>query len=94
MISWEEFREKGYYVVPTNPDWKKNAVGMRNFCDDPEGHPLNTPSGKLEIYSERLAEHFPGDLERPPVPHWIENGESHDEQSGRPKHLPHDLPPV
>ena len=80
MITWEEFREMGYYVVPTNPDWKKKDVGMRKFYEDPENNPLKTPSGKLEFYSQRLAERFPDDKERPPVPHWIEKGESHDER--------------
>jgi len=41
---------------------------------------LKTPSGKLEFYSQNLAKHFPDDDERPPVPHWIEKGESHDER--------------
>ncbi len=80
MITWEEFSKKGYYVVPTNPDWKKKDVGMRKFHEDPGNNPLSTPSGKLEFYSQRLAENFPGDMERPPVPHWIEKGESHDER--------------
>ena len=53
---------------------------MRNFAEDPEHNPLSTPTGKLEFYSQRLAEHFPDDKERPPVPHWIERGESHDER--------------
>jgi molybdopterin guanine dinucleotide-containing S/N-oxide reductase-like protein len=80
MVTWEEFSEKGYYVIPTDPDWKKKEVGMRGFYEDPENNPLNTPSGKLEFYSQRLAEKFPGDIERPPLPHWIEKGESHDER--------------
>ena len=79
MISWEEFEEKKYYVVPTDPDWKKYPPGLRRFYEDPENNPLSTPSGKLEYYSQALAEHFPDDDERPPVPHWIEKGESHDE---------------
>ena len=39
----------------------------------PEKHPLETPSGKLEFYSQRLADHFPDDNERGPLPKWIEN---------------------
>jgi trimethylamine-N-oxide reductase (cytochrome c) len=80
LISWKEFKEKGYYVVPTHPDWKQKPVGMRSFYEDPGHNPLPTPSGKLEIYSQRLAEKFPGDIERPPSPHWIEKGQSHDER--------------
>jgi anaerobic selenocysteine-containing dehydrogenase len=53
---------------------------MRKFYENPQNNPLNTPTGKLEFYSQRLAENFPGDIERPPVPHWIEKGESHDER--------------
>jgi len=80
MITYEEFQEKGYFVVPTDPDWKEFKTGMSEFRDDPDSHPLKTPSGKIEFYSQGLAEHFPDDKERPPVPHWIEKGESHDER--------------
>jgi len=80
LISWEELEEKGYYVVPMYKDWKKDKVGIRAFYEDPEAHPLKTPSGKIEFYSERLAKHFPDDKERPPVPHWIEKSEIHDER--------------
>jgi len=52
---------------------------MRDFYEDPEANPLKTPSGKIEFYSQNLAKYFPDDKERPPVPHWIERGESHDE---------------
>ena len=68
LISWEEFNEKGYYVVPTDPDWEKIPAGLIEFYEDPEKHPLTTPTGKLEFYSTGLAEHFPDDDERPPVP--------------------------
>ncbi len=34
---------------------KKNPVGLSAFRADPEKNPLKTPSGKIEIYSERLA---------------------------------------
>jgi anaerobic selenocysteine-containing dehydrogenase len=53
---------------------------MKEFYEDPDNHPLKTPSGKIEFYSQNLARHFPDDEERPPVPHWIEKGISHDER--------------
>ncbi len=80
LVSYEEFEKKGYFVIPTDPDWKKYPAGLAEFYRDPEEHPLKTPSGKIEFYSQNLAKHFPGDRERPPVPHWIEKGESHDER--------------
>jgi molybdopterin guanine dinucleotide-containing S/N-oxide reductase-like protein len=80
LVSWEEFKEKGHYVIPNDPDWEKHEIGLRKFYEDPKNNPLRTPSGKLEYYSQRLADHFPDDRERPPVPHWIEKGISHDER--------------
>lgn len=79
LISWEKFKENEYYVVPTDPEWDKDSPGLGDFYKDPEKHPLTTPTGKLEIYSEKLAKHFPDDEERPPYPKWIPYGESHQE---------------
>jgi anaerobic selenocysteine-containing dehydrogenase len=80
LVSWEELREKSYYVVPIAPDWDQDKPGMRAFVEDPQANPLQTPSGLLEIYSEALATTFPYDLERPPIPKWVERGETHDER--------------
>ena len=79
-ISYEELREKKYYVVTADPNWKKYKVGIKDYCDHPEKHPLKTPSGKIEFYSQNLAKHFPDDKERPPVPHWVEKSDYHDER--------------
>lgn len=80
FINWEDFKEKQYYVFPTAPDWENDPPGLRKFYEDPEHNPLETPSGKLEIYSERLAMNFPEDRERGPIPRWIESSETHDER--------------
>ena len=80
LIKWEDFVDKQYVVLPTAEDWEKDVVGLRPFYDDPEKNPLPTPSGKLEFYSERIAKNFPDDLERPPIPKWIEKSAMHDER--------------
>ncbi|MBN1189570.1 MAG: molybdopterin-dependent oxidoreductase [Dehalococcoidales bacterium] len=80
LVSYEEFTQKGYFVIPTDPDWKNYPAGLAGFYKDPENNPLKTPSGKIEFYAQNLAKYFPDDQERPPVPHWIEKGESHDER--------------
>lgn len=36
--------------------FKENHIAYKAFRDNPEMHPLETPSGKIEIYSSRLAE--------------------------------------
>jgi anaerobic selenocysteine-containing dehydrogenase len=90
MTTFKDFEDKGYFVVPTHPEWDKRPAGLVKFYKDPENNPLTTPTGKIEFYSKGLAEHFPDDKERPPVPHWIEKGESHDESlsSDRAKKYP------
>jgi len=80
LISWEQFKEKRYYIIPTAPDWEKYPAGLRLFYEDPKNNPLETPSGKLEFYSQKLADSFPDDEERSPLPKWIEKGPSHDER--------------
>jgi nitrate reductase alpha subunit len=79
-ISWKELNEKGYVVFPPAKGWEKDPPGLREFYEDPKAHPLKTPSGKLEFYSARLAKYFPDDMERPPIPKWIEKSQTHDER--------------
>ena len=67
-ITWEEFKKKGYYVVPDNPNLKK-TVAMRWFAEDrerdtPDWGPrpnntvamkgLQTRTGKIEFISSSL----------------------------------------
>ena len=71
--SLDELEEKntGVYSVPvTEP-----KVAMADFRKDPRKHPLNTPSGKIEIFSERLFRMGkPGEI--PAVPRYIQEWES------------------
>jgi len=73
-ISFEEWKEKGYWLLPVDPNWKLQKPYMSFFAEDPDSFPLKTPSGKIEFYSERLAEL--GDPERPPIPKYIPYGET------------------
>ncbi len=85
MISYEEWMEKGYFVVPTAEDWENDRYHLRDWHDDPECERLSTPTGKIEFYSTGLAEHYPDDVERPPVPHFVPYGESHQESLLHPR---------
>jgi DmsA/YnfE family anaerobic dimethyl sulfoxide reductase A subunit len=61
----------GAYVEPAD----EPAIAFADFRGDPDAHPLNTPSGKIEIFSKQLY-----DLDRPAeipaVPKYIEEWES------------------
>jgi anaerobic dimethyl sulfoxide reductase subunit A len=50
-------------------------VAFADFRRDPEGHPLDTPSGKIEIFSRELRDlGRPGEI--PAVPKYIQEWES------------------
>ena len=49
FVSFEEWKEKGYVVVPTEPDWDKVPPGMRGFHDDPEANPPAYPLGQDRV---------------------------------------------
>jgi anaerobic dimethyl sulfoxide reductase subunit A len=46
----DEFRRTGVWLAA-----EQERVGLEDFASDPSGHPLDTPSGKVEIESERYA---------------------------------------
>lgn len=85
LIDYETWKSNGYVSVPYADGWEERPAGFAEFCDDPEGHPLGTPSGKLEIYSTQLAAAFPEDKERRAYPHYIEESEEHHENLAGPR---------
>lgn len=90
-ISFEEFKKKGYYIVPQLENYKPTPT-LRWFyegreCDTPDlgnpkrntenGKELGTYSGKIEFVSQSLLKHTPDDDERPPLVHYIPSWEGH-----------------
>ncbi len=62
---------RGVYTRPVH----QPKVAFRDFRSDPAKHPLNTPSGKIELFSKTLFEL--GQPETiPPVPKYIQEWES------------------
>jgi len=64
---FEEFWQAGSLTVPQHAD---DGGGLRRFRDDPTAHPLPTPSGRIEIFSRKIAGH--GDADCPGHPVWLE----------------------
>jgi anaerobic dimethyl sulfoxide reductase subunit A len=73
LPSLDEFLDKnlGAWSNPvTQP-----AIAFSDFRADPLAHPLNTPSGKIEIFSAQLYDrHNPAEI--PPIPKYIQEWES------------------
>lgn len=53
LPSYDELKKMGIYK---RKDPNGHFVAYKAFRDDPEANPLKTPSGKIEIYSSKLAE--------------------------------------
>lgn len=52
MPDYEEMKQTGIFKKKCP---EEHYVAFRAFREDPAANPLKTPSGKIEIYSERLA---------------------------------------
>ena len=55
-MTYKELKEKGVYQVERRQGDNYGYIALKDFVDDPEGHPLSTKSGKLEIYCKALAD--------------------------------------
>jgi biotin/methionine sulfoxide reductase len=67
LPSFDAFWQEGQYKLPdpaASEDW------LAGFRADPTAHPLPTPSGKIEIYSEKIAGF--GYADCPPHATWLE----------------------
>jgi len=74
IMTWEEFKKKGYYIVPF-PENHTVRRAMASFYESGKG--LATPTGKIEFQSKNLEEFDRDDKERPPLPHYIRSWEDH-----------------
>jgi len=67
---YEKWSEEGIHWL----DLPEPHVAFKKQIEDPENNPFPTPSGKIEIYSQQMADM--GDSEAPPIPKYIETWES------------------
>ncbi|MEM5318587.1 molybdopterin-dependent oxidoreductase [Paraburkholderia sp. JHI869] len=69
---FDAFWAGGSYEFPTEEEYLE-PVMFADFRNDPKAHPLKTPSGKIEIFSQRIADFSYDDC--PPHPTWLEPAE-------------------
>ncbi len=51
LPDFESFRKKGFHFFDKTTPW----VAFRKQIEDPKRHPFSTPSGKIELFSEKIA---------------------------------------
>ncbi len=81
VISWEDFQDKEYCIVPTDPEWEKVPAGLtavlRRSREASAGDPERQAGVLLATPGRPL---FPDDNVRGPLPKWVEKDEFHDER--------------
>ncbi len=73
LPEYEVFKRAGVHRIPLEQPW----VAFREQIEDPAHHRFPTPSGKIEIYSQQLAERQ--DPLLPPIPKYIPPWEGPDD---------------
>jgi len=69
MPSFEEFWETGYFRMP-EPAAEDDYVMFADFRADPDGSPLATPSGRIELFNADIAAESNGT--QPGHPAWLD----------------------
>jgi len=67
--NFKKFKEQGIHRVKL----EEPHVAFKKEIEDPENHPFGTPTGKIEIYSQRIADL--NDPDNPPIPKYLERWE-------------------
>jgi anaerobic dimethyl sulfoxide reductase subunit A len=67
---YDKFKTDAIHIV----DLPEPVVAFRAQIEDPENHPFKTPSGKIEIFSQRVADIGRPDI-LPPIPKYLRTPE-------------------
>ncbi|WP_227268452.1 molybdopterin guanine dinucleotide-containing S/N-oxide reductase [Roseobacter weihaiensis] len=67
LPDWDSFQRDGVFRVP---EPERDTIMLEDFRADPVAHPLKTPSGRIEIFSETIAGFDYADCPGHPV--WLE----------------------
>lgn len=79
-ISLKEFLEKGVYQVERKPGDNFGYIAYQDFVKNPDKNPLDTPSGKFEIYCNTIAEESKGGwTEVSPIPKYVPKTRGYEE---------------
>ena len=74
-MSYDQFKQEGYYEYPPAELNPQVLEPFSSFYSDPVKNKLPTPSGKIEIYSQRISNFFENNPQAPPFPQYIPSPE-------------------
>jgi len=58
-MTWEQFQQAGYYKFQFDYTTQVPVtVANQSFYNDPVKNPLGTPSGMIELYSQKIVDFF------------------------------------
>jgi molybdopterin guanine dinucleotide-containing S/N-oxide reductase-like protein len=76
-VSFDEFKKTGYYEYPLVDETPAIDPHFQMFYGDPANNKLPTPTGKIEIYSQKMSDFFgANDPAAPTIPKYTESPES------------------
>jgi anaerobic dimethyl sulfoxide reductase subunit A len=80
-ITLQEYHDQGIYSVPRKPGDNYGYIAHQQFRADPKANPLETPSGKLEIYCKDIADFVKnaGFTEIKPYPAYVKPTEGYED---------------
>ena len=59
-MTWEEFKEKKYYLYQMAEEWEKDTPGMRKFYEDPEKNPAGDALQETGVLFRAAGQALPG----------------------------------
>ena len=74
-MDFEDFKEKGYYVWPKPEDDTPQEKQFEAFYNDPLANPIDTPTGKFEVFSTVVYKRFGINDGIPAIPEFIPEDE-------------------
>jgi len=70
---YDKFKSDAIFRI----DIEEPYIAFKKQIDDPENNPFNTPSGKIEIFSQRVADL--NESNNPPIPKYVPTWENRDD---------------
>ena len=80
IVTWEEFQEKDYFVIPVAKDWERWPGRSLRVLQGPRSQPAAHADRQAGVLLRKPGQGLPQRRGTPAYPQWIEKGITHDER--------------